>query len=551
MATGTLTGQTIANTYKSLLKITGTTAGGETLHATTLKVIEDGDGNPSPIQLSQNRIEIVPTANHANAFEVSQADGTQIFNINSTTPGLSLVGTLTVGADDAGHDVIFYGDTASSNMTWDTSADDLVLNDSRLFINQDDNSTSIDIDSEATTEPVIQVDTPASTTHPIINLTNLDSLTTGGGLRIASNSSDNTARNLLFVENDHTSATGAKCATFKQDASAIAVFIDQGADDHGIDIDTEATTKAALRIIDPKITTGTVVEINDCDDLTSGTILYIASNSSNTGSRKLVNIVNDHASATGTTVFNVVQDAACEAVVIDQNANSIALSIDAENTTQPAVNIVCDALTSGEALRVYSNTGDSSNRNLVEIINDHADADNTRTMYIQNDGALYGIEMAGGCGIRFDNTVSSTDDDTLDDYEEGTWTPTIFNATSGGTQVGAATSVGRYVKIGQQVHLQGYFVANALNVSGSNFIYIRGLPFVSHSTSNLYSAGVVGFANGLAITAGHHMALNVDHNGGSHIQMNVWDATGGTTQMTGDELSADGQFIFQVSYATN
>ena len=47
------------------------------------------------------------------------------------------------------------------------------------------------------------------------------------------------------------------------------------------------------------------------------------------------------------------------------------------------------------------------------------------------------------------------------------------------------------------------------------------------------------------------MALNVDHNGGSHIQMNVWDATGGTTQMTGDELSADGQFIFQVSYATN
>ena len=90
MATGTLTGQTIANTYKSLLKVTGTTSGGETLHATTLKVIEDGDGNPSPIQLAQNRIEIVPTANHANAFEVSNAAGTQIFNINSSTPGATL-----------------------------------------------------------------------------------------------------------------------------------------------------------------------------------------------------------------------------------------------------------------------------------------------------------------------------------------------------------------------------------------------------------------------------------------------------------------------------
>ena len=40
----------------------------------------------------------------------------------------NIVGALTVGADDSGHDVIFYGDTASANMTWDTSADDLILN---------------------------------------------------------------------------------------------------------------------------------------------------------------------------------------------------------------------------------------------------------------------------------------------------------------------------------------------------------------------------------------------------------------------------------------
>ena len=36
--------------------------------------------------------------------------------------------TLTVGADDQGYDIIFYGDTASANMTWDTSVDDLILN---------------------------------------------------------------------------------------------------------------------------------------------------------------------------------------------------------------------------------------------------------------------------------------------------------------------------------------------------------------------------------------------------------------------------------------
>ncbi|MAO20304.1 MAG: hypothetical protein CMJ25_06080, partial [Phycisphaerae bacterium] len=41
---------------------------------------------------------------------------------------VQLDATLTVGANDQGYDVILYGDTASANMTWDTSADDLIFN---------------------------------------------------------------------------------------------------------------------------------------------------------------------------------------------------------------------------------------------------------------------------------------------------------------------------------------------------------------------------------------------------------------------------------------
>jgi len=37
------------------------------------------------------------------------------------------IGKLTVGVDDAGHDVKFFGDTASAYMLWDASADDLIL----------------------------------------------------------------------------------------------------------------------------------------------------------------------------------------------------------------------------------------------------------------------------------------------------------------------------------------------------------------------------------------------------------------------------------------
>ena len=48
---------------------------------------------------------------------------------------LQLNSTLTVGADDTGHDVIFYGATSGRYMQWDESADSLRLNDGvQLFL---------------------------------------------------------------------------------------------------------------------------------------------------------------------------------------------------------------------------------------------------------------------------------------------------------------------------------------------------------------------------------------------------------------------------------
>ena len=56
MATGTLTSQTIAATYKSLLKIAeGANA---VLHATTHQLVEDGDGNNSVLSLAQDSVGI-------------------------------------------------------------------------------------------------------------------------------------------------------------------------------------------------------------------------------------------------------------------------------------------------------------------------------------------------------------------------------------------------------------------------------------------------------------------------------------------------------------
>jgi hypothetical protein len=77
-----------------------------------------------------------------------------------------------------------------------------------------------------------------------------------------------------------------------------------------------------------------------------------------------------------------------------------------------------------------------------------------------------------GSGITFPATQSSsTDVNTLDDYEEGTWTP-AYTTNFSGTY---ATQVGRYTKIGRVVN--AYFLLKVLTTTGSGNLAFGTLPF--------------------------------------------------------------------------
>lgn len=81
-----------------------------------------------------------------------------------------------------------------------------------------------------------------------------------------------------------------------------------------------------------------------------------------------------------------------------------------------------------------------------------------------------------GKGIDFSANTNAPGmtSELLNDYEEGTWTPSV-SATSGAiTTVG--TVVGRYTKIGRQVTIH-YQVAITNNGTGGGFLTIQGLPF--------------------------------------------------------------------------
>jgi hypothetical protein len=92
-------------------------------------------------------------------------------------------------------------------------------------------------------------------------------------------------------------------------------------------------------------------------------------------------------------------------------------------------------------------------------------------------------------GISFPASQSAlTDPNTLDDYEEGTWTPGV-----GGTATYNGTPAGNYVKIGKQVHITGRFDINVIGTGST--ANVSGLPFTPGSGSTQQGGVVHQFAN--------------------------------------------------------
>ena len=145
------------------------------------------------------------------------SDGKLGIGIATPASSLDIRGTVQVGVDNTGHDVIFYGATASSNMTWDESADTLILNDSQLHIDQDDAVIALKITQDAAAyglnidhnanHSAIYITSDATTYHAF--QIEAHSLTQGCAAMFQNNSSSTATRSVVEIQQDHASATGA------------------------------------------------------------------------------------------------------------------------------------------------------------------------------------------------------------------------------------------------------------------------------------------------------------------------------------------------------
>ena len=103
---------------------------------------------------------------------------------------------------------------------------------------------------------------------------------------------------------------------------------------------------------------------------------------------------------------------------------------------------------------------------------------------------------ASGSGITFPGTQSaSTDANTLDDYEEGTWTPTLVYASGTTGSPTYTIQNGRYTKIGRLVTVQCTLAFGKNTLSGGYFASIAGLPYASLNAGNSINTGWAGWYN--------------------------------------------------------
>jgi hypothetical protein len=152
----------------------------------------------------------------------------------------------------------------------------------------------------------------------------------------------------------------------------------------------------------------------------------------------------------------------------------------------------------------------------------------TNNLTINNGNLVIGTS---GKGIDFSATTNSSGTMTselLDDYEQGTFTPTLsFGGNSVGITYGARTC--QYIKIGKSVLVNVYIFLTSKG-SSTGAAVINGFPFVQNNQDFFIPLGVRGGIN----SGGNQVSLYSSSSGGSSFSLYTCNLTGGSNAVLQD-----------------
>jgi hypothetical protein len=464
-------------------------------------------------------------------------------DINAAT---QIDATVTVGVDDTGYDVKFFGATAGAYMLWDESADDLILGGAAgLSVNSTALVTGVLTTTAAT------VSNGGGQFNGAINVGVDD---TGYDVKFFGATAgaymlwDESADDLILGGAAGLSVNSAALVTGVLTANGGAVFNESGADvDFRVESDTDANALfvqgsdgfVGIGTSSPthKLTVGGYSNVNAANKLAIGdnadyqALIYMES------ANETLTIENTSDYAGRATIF---KDNGSERCRIDSSGSLLVGKTVLDNSTVGIrMNAAGDASFVADGVRPLVLNRKTSDGDIALFLKDGTTVGSIGAA----GGDLYISGGSSHAGIRFDTNiltpaVNGTQTDAtvdlgyssyrykdlylsggvylggtgaanhLDDYEEGTFTPTIIGTTTAGTGT-YTTQVGAYTKVGRAVTIQIRLSWTAH--TGAGFMFVSGLPFTILS-SGVQPSFTVGDARDIALTASNILQLFSDAN---------------------------------------
>ena len=442
-----LTGQSIASSYDQILIVDDTDG-----ISASLQAIESADtgSSSSSLKISTSKCEVIPASNSTSLFEVSQADGTAVLSVDTTNARVG-IGTTAPMSQLHVYNTANTWNGIHIDCQGDGDADQAVLG----FMTEGDGTKAFN--TSGTKSWAIQAVGNAYTTSALRNdllfqfydgtsaalamcMQYNGSVGIGTVAPVATLEVENTSATglpALLIDNDDTDQIALSIAAANIDADVIDITADAVTTVNVIDITADALTSGkVLNITSTGTLTGSIIDITadsattgkginlSMDALTSGSMLYLDSDSSSTGTRNLVEVINNNASATGTTVLKLQQDSTGAGTLTISTAQTTTdvLDITADSlTTGKVIDVTADALTSGSMLYLDDNSASTTARNCVSIIQNNDAALDATALLVQSDAggtgmkidknypaALVAADTITGLHVDFDHTVPSS-----------------------------------------------------------------------------------------------------------------------------------------------
>ena len=164
-----------------------------------------------------------------------------------------------------------------------------------------------------------------------------------------------------------------------------------------------------------------------------------------------------------------------------------------------------------------------------------------------NISAGANIIIPNGNGIDFsgtsDGSNASNVSELLDDYEEGTFTPTLKSSS---VTTGQQTGIGTYTKIGNLVHVNVDFESRDFTgIPNGHVVQITGMPFTSRNTTHTPTSTVpMTYKVYTRENAAFYIGANVAHLNGIYPNSGV-----GWSNLPTDDINQSDVYInFSISY---